>query len=137
MEIYASKVNSTTVSYKFTAPGATIATTASLKEDIENVNVVPNPYFGYHSGEMDAFARWVQFTNLPNNVKIRIFDIAGNLVRTLEKNDEATLMQWDMKNAYEIPVASGIYVCHIDAPSIGEKVLKLAIVAPNERLDTY
>ena len=137
MELYASKVNSPAVSYEFSGPGSSAATTASLKEDIEEINVVPNPYYGYHSGEMDPFERWVQFTNLPNEVTIKIFDIAGNLIRTLEKNDDATLMQWDMHNAYDLPVASGIYVCHVDAPGLGEKVLKLAIVAPNERLDTY
>jgi hypothetical protein len=137
MEVYASKVNGPGVTYEFSGPGSAAATAASLKEDVEHINVVPNPYYGYHSGEMDPFDRWVQFTNLPNEVTIKIFDIAGNLIRTLEKNDDATLMQWDMHNAYDLPVASGIYVCHVDAPGIGEKVLKLAIVAPNERLDTY
>ncbi|MGZ3884597.1 MAG: hypothetical protein ACXVPD_10370, partial [Bacteroidia bacterium] len=31
---------------------------------------------------------------------------------------------WDLKNQSGIPVASGLYIFHIDAPGVGEKILK-------------
>jgi len=138
IQIFASNVNSTYDQFTFTAPEASQPTKAYLKEDLAKINVVPNPYYGYHSGEMNIFERWVQFTNLPEKATIRIFDLAGNQIRKLEKNDPSTtFLQWDLKNEYELPVASSIYVYLVDVPGVGEKVGKLAIFAPNERLDTY
>ena len=114
------------------------ATPADKNADLAKVNVVPNPYYGYHNGEMDAFDRWVQFTFLPKRATIRIFDLAGQLVRKLEKDDPDTpFLRWDLKNEYQLPVASGVYVYHVEAPGIGEKIGKMAVFTPNERLDTY
>ena len=136
--INASHVNATTDVYTFTAPASGAPKTVYMKEDMAKINVVPNPYYGFHSGEMNAFARWVQFTYLPKKCTIRIFDLAGNMVRKLEKNDpNATLLQWDLENEYQLPVASGIYVYQVDAPDLGKKIGKIAIFTPNERLDTY
>jgi len=138
MQIFASKVNSPADKYTFKGPGAAGSTAATQKEDLDKVKVVPNPYYGYHSGEMDPFKRWVQFTFLPAKCTVRIFDLAGNLIRKLEKDDDSTsLLQWDLKNEYELPIASGVYVYHVEAPGIGEKFGKLAIFTPNEHLDTY
>jgi hypothetical protein len=87
---------------------------------------------------MNAFDRWVQFTFLPEKCTIRVFDLAGNLVRKMQKDDARTpFLRWDMKNEYGLPVASGIYVYHVEVPKLGEKIGKLAVFAPNERLDTY
>jgi hypothetical protein len=126
-------------SYTFTTTGMELAVSTSTKAaDLDKIKVVPNPYYGYHSGELDPFDRWVQFTYLPEKCTIRIFDLAGNLIRKLEKDDATTpFFRWDLKNEYELPVASGIYVFHIEASGIGEKVGKMAIFSPNERLDTY
>jgi hypothetical protein len=124
--------------FNFTAPDTTDLRLSNLKVDLKKVKVVPNPYYGYHKGEMDPFNQWVQFTHLPRKCTIRIFDLGGNLVRKLEKNDASTsLLKWNLKNEYELPVASGIYVFHIKAPGIGEKIGKMAIFMPKERLDTY
>jgi len=132
------KPNSTNDYYAFSAPAAVEVTSANLTADMKKIKVVPNPYYGYHSGELDPFNRWVQFTYLPPTCTVRIFDLAGNLIRKLEKNDASTpFLQWDMKNEYELPVASGIYVFHVDAEGLGEKIGKIAIFTPNERLDTW
>jgi hypothetical protein len=135
---FPARVNTTADVFTFTAPAAATTTSSAQSADLEKVRVVPNPYYGYHSGELDPFDRWIQFTFLPEKCTVRVFDLAGNLIRKLEKNDADTpFLQWDMKNEYEIPVASGIYVFHVEAPGIGEKIGKLAIFSPNERLDTY
>ncbi len=48
-----------------------------------------------------------------------------------------SLEKWDLKNANDIPVASGMYIIFVDAGSIGVKTLKVAIFTPEERLDTF
>lgn len=137
-QIYASNINTANDVFSFKAPDAATAKNAFLKEDLKKINVFPNPYYGYHSGEMNIFERYVRFTYLPEKCTIKIFDLAGNLIRKLDKNDATTpFMDWDLKNHYELPVASGIYIYHVDVPSVGEKVGKIAVFTPNERLDTY
>jgi hypothetical protein len=133
------KPNSTNDIFTFTAPAAQEISDTKLKQDMDNIKVVPNPYYGYHPGEMNPFDRWVQFTYIPANkeVTIRIFDLAGNVVWKETKNDDRTLVQWDMHNEYDLPVASGVYVYQVEVKGVGEKIGKLAIFAPQERLDTY
>jgi hypothetical protein len=138
MQVFAGKPNTTDDVYTFTAPAAAQVSLSATQEDMEKIRVVPNPYYGYHSGELNPFERWVQFTFLPAQCTVRIFDLAGNMVRKLEKNDPDTpYIQWDLENEFELPVASGIYIYHVSAPQVGEIIGKMAIFAPNERLDTY
>jgi len=123
--------------FTFTAPAAKTVADTNLVVDVDKINVVPNPYYGFHSGELDIFHRWVQFTYLPPEATIRIYDLAGNLVRKLEKDDASTtFLQWNLKNAYELPIASGVYVYVVDTDN-GQKVGKLAVFTPNERVDIW
>jgi hypothetical protein len=136
--VYASKPNTPEDVFTFTTSGyGSDLRHEYAAEDLKRINVVPNPYYGYHSGEMNAFDRWMQFTLLPEKCTIRVFDLAGNLVRKMAKDARTPFLRWDMKNEYGLPVASGIYVYHVEAPGIGDKIGKLAVFAPNERLDTY
>lgn len=132
------KPNTTNDIFAFQAPDTSSALLADQKVDLKKINVVPNPYYGYSSNEINPFNRYVQFTYLPEKCTIRIFDLAGNLVRHLDKNDPTTsLLSWDLKNEYELSVNSGIYVYHVEIPKVGEKIGKIAVFTPNERLDTY
>jgi hypothetical protein len=84
----------------------------------------------------------VKFTHLPpasiSEVTIRIFDLGGAMVRVLHKDDETQYLQWNLRNQSGYPVASGIYLDHIDLPDIGKsKVLKLAIVQEEQVLTRY
>ncbi len=42
----------------------------------------------------------------------------------MSKDNETTFIEWDIKNQHGIPIASGVYIVHVDAPGIGEKILK-------------
>jgi len=47
------------------------------------------------------------------------------LVRSFEKDDATTSsIDWDLKNQDGIPIASGLYIIHVNAPGLGEKVIK-------------
>jgi hypothetical protein len=134
------KPNTTLDTYTFPttpAPGSYNQTTAV--NDIEMIKVYPNPYYGTHSNERLPTEKWVEFTHLPPTCTIRIFNLAGALVRTIVRSNvtDRTWERWDLDNESELPVASGLYIFHIDIPNVGEKVGKLVVFMSQERLDTF
>jgi len=76
---------------------------------------------------------FMRFTNVPTQVKIRIFSLAGVYVRQMEKNDDNPWLDWDLRNNVGEQVASGVYIAHLEMPNIGEKVMKLAIILEEQR----
>ncbi|MEE2953631.1 MAG: hypothetical protein VX347_00480 [Bacteroidota bacterium] len=101
----------------------TVQDKTTAKSALDMINVVPNPYYGYSEYENNQLDNRIKITNLPQRATISIFTISGTLVRRLKKDNSMTSMDWDLKNSYGIPVASGLYVLHIDTPH-GEKILK-------------
>ncbi len=92
---------------------------------LDIINVVPNPYYAYSQYETDRLDNRIKITNLPDRCTVRIYTTNGVLVRTLTKDDASTTsLQWDLKNDANITIASGIYIIHVEAPGIGERVLK-------------
>ncbi len=122
-----------------TSPMTVRQTEASLNQ----VRAVPNPYYGRSSYELQADKKVLKFTNLPNNATIRIFNIAGDHVRTLQtspaslNSDSNYEIDWNLKNDYDVYVASGVYVYHVEAPSYGESFGKVAVFLQEERLKDY
>jgi hypothetical protein len=55
----------------------------------------------------------------------------------LEKNDDSQFFRWDLLNDNGLPVASGVYVVHVDMGDLGTKILKLFIVQPQQILEYY
>lgn len=131
--------------YTASTVGYTTDDKTLAKSNIDNVNVVPNPYFAWNPAERIPTSRIIRFTNLPaNDVTIRIFDLAGNLVKVIDDNlraDQGSLgtayAQWDVRNASDIPVSSGMYLAHVQIKGVGSKVLKLAVINRDERLIYY
>ena len=68
--------------FTFTVPKISYSP-ALAKQDVSQINVFPNPYFGFNKLETSKYDRWVRFTHLPSSATIRIFNLAGILVRTL------------------------------------------------------
>jgi hypothetical protein len=131
-----SKPNSSADTFAFTTEGLGMAANAY---DPDRISVWPNPYYGYNPEERDALDRRVMFSHLPEEgaATIRIFALDGTLVRTIHHNDTASQhATWNMKNNFELPVASGMYVAHIET-NHGDKILKLAVIQPEQRLDVY
>jgi hypothetical protein len=120
-----------------TANYVTTKTAENEKTDISLVNVVPNPYYGASAYERNQFGRVVRFTNLPTTATVRIFNLVGDLVRTLRKDGPGTTIDWDLQNENALPVASGMYIAYIDMPGLGTRTLKLAVILSEERLDNF
>ncbi len=80
----------------------------------------------------------VKFTHLPATATIKIFNIAGDHVKTLEKTDNGlNELAWNLKNEYGVFVASGVYVYYVESPGYGDSFGKLAVMLEEERLKEY
>jgi hypothetical protein len=97
--------------------------------DADRVNVYPNPFITSRFALPSALAG-VTFTHLPARTTIRIFTLAGTLVRTLIKEDTSQILRWDMTNQQGGLITSGMYIAHVDMPDIGKvKIIKFAAIA--------
>ena len=112
--------------YRFTTDGfgPVVGNTAIVKDNLDQIRVVPNPYYAYSEYESDRLDNRVKFTNLPEQATISIYTLEGALIRQFRKDDASTIVEWDLKNDANIPLASGMYVVHIEVPGVGERVLK-------------
>ncbi|MCB0753571.1 MAG: hypothetical protein KDC52_19020, partial [Ignavibacteriae bacterium] len=108
---------------------------SKAKTDLDNIAVVPNPYVGAaswekFSTEVGRGERKIYFTHLPNECTIRIYTISGKLVNTIEHSSTIADGQesWDLVSRDAMDIAYGVYIFHVDAPGIGEKIGRFAIV---------
>lgn len=124
-------------SYKFTT--TQLLYSASLaKEQVNKINVFPNPYYAVNSEEINKYNRFVTFTHLPQKATIRIFNLAGVHVKTILKDDNSQFQRWDLANDSGLPIASGLYIAYIDLPDLGKsKILKVAIIQEQQILDRF
>ena len=90
------------------------------------IKIVPNPYYGSSKYERDQVDHRVKITNLPKTCTISIYNVSGTLVRqvSLDSEENVTGWDWDLKNNYNVAIPSGVYIIHVDAGDIGQKVLK-------------
>lgn len=105
---------------------------------LDRINTVPNPFYLYSAYDPAPGNYQLKFQHLPETCTIRIFNLAGDLVRRLEKDDpDASYMNWDLKTENGLLVASGIYLYVVEAPGYGTKFGKMAIFTEVEVLDIY
>jgi len=113
--------------------------TDDASEDLlDRIKVVPNPYVsaakwetlppdippGHGRGE-----RRIDFIHLPRQCTIRIYTIYGDLVQTIEHEDDLYdgSESWNLLSRDDMDVAYGVYIYHIESP-VGEKIGKFAII---------
>jgi hypothetical protein len=136
--------------YTFTTTKSVVIGQSTLaKTQLQKINIVPNPYWAHNPGERDPINRFVRVTNLPGSrATIRIFTLAGELVRVIDDQDRqndpsgistigSQYATWDLRNDAGIPVASGIYIVHVEVPGVGTVVRKAFVVMPEERLNVF
>lgn len=146
--------------YEFAVNGNQVASKqvkSSAEDALDLIRVVPNPYYAYSTYEQtrkDQLDNRVRITNLPSHCTVSIFTLNGTLVRQLKRDvagdlsagqavsegrddNQATTLDWDLKNTAGITVASGIYIFHIDAGDLGEKVVKWFGVMRPIDLDSF
>lgn len=108
------------------------------KTALDDVRVVPNPYVAAASWEgklpptitSGRGERKIQFQNVPNNATIKIFTVRGELVRELKHDNsiDRGFVNWDLKTRENLDVAYGVYFYHLQAPGVGSKTGKIALI---------
>ena len=91
---------------------------------LDLIRVVPNPYYASSYYEDSQLDNIVKITNLPERCTISIYGLNGTRVRQIRKDNTLTFVEWDLRNNYNVPISSGVYILHIDAGELGEKVVK-------------
>jgi hypothetical protein len=109
----------------------------AAKNALDLINIVPNPYYAYSAYETNQLDNRVKITNLPQKCSISIYTVNGTLIRRYKKDEPKTSLDWDLKNQAGIPVASGLYIVHVDVEGVGEKILKWFGVMRPQDLDTF
>jgi len=104
-------------------------------EDIlGKIKVVPNPYIVRNDWEVSTDYSKIQFTNLPLECTIRIYTLAGDLIRTIHHEVSSSDLsqggteEWDVLTSQEQKPASGIYIYHISTDGFGTRTGKIAIL---------
>jgi len=140
-----SGINSGYPAYRFTLEGTEeqeLETSMQVDSALDMINVVPNPYYAFSDYETGSFTKTVKITNLPPNCTVTIYSLDGKFIRQFRRNAEpftnipgrvftgvekrnfAPDIRWDLTNSRQIPISSGVYLIHVDAPGLGERVIK-------------
>nr|MBS0037412.1 hypothetical protein [Saprospiraceae bacterium] len=128
--------------YRFTIDGKQADDLVEAEHDnaLDQILVVPNPYYAFSTYEETSFDNRVKITNVPDECTVTIYSLDGKFIRRYERNTgrmqknirfpstQGTLptsaIEWDLRNSANIPVSSGVYLIHIEAPGLGERVIK-------------
>lgn len=129
--------------YLFSFDGAQadeVVTESEINAQLDAINVVPNPYYGFSSYETSQFSNIIKITNLPAKCVVTIYSLDGKFIRQYNRNEErmdkdgqyapilqgqiSPAIEWDLKNHKGISVASGVYLIHVKADGLGERVIK-------------
>lgn len=114
--------------YRFTTTAQRLE---AKQSDLDRIRVVPNPFIVTSAFDVSRDRHEIHFTRVPAKCKIKIFTLAGDLVKTIDY-DRATAGQdfakWDLKTEFGSEVAYGVYLYHLDATGVGTHMGKIAIL---------
>ncbi|MCB9210628.1 MAG: hypothetical protein H6609_14755 [Ignavibacteriales bacterium] len=107
---------------------------ANVNKNLNDVYVVPNPYVAFSTTENPGRTltkrgeREIQFRNLPPQCTIRIYTLTGELVDTIEKDDNGSVAYWNLLSSEGMRISYGVYIFHVDAPGVGEKIGRFGVI---------
>jgi len=122
--------------FEFTVFGNDINKTKA-KSDLANIYTVPDPYIAVNPIERKVLNqqegrgdRRIDFVNLPRQCTISIFTASGKFVRKLEHYSEENNARepWDLRTKDGLEITHGIYFYVVEAPGIGKKTGKFAVI---------
>ena len=87
--------------------------------DLNNIKVVPNPYIVTSVYERVSYSKEIQFTNLPSECVIRIYNTSGDMIQLLQHNPSSpgyrgpSIEAWNLGTYNNQDIAFGVYVFHV------------------------
>jgi len=101
---------------------------SDAKEELANIRVVPDPYYAFAPGwDVDEGENNIQFQNLPDECTVRIYTLAGDLIKTIEHADGTGRAWWNLQSEGQRLIASGIYIYHVES-KYGDHLGRFAVV---------
>ena len=140
LRIVTSKPNQPGDVHTFSTEGyaATEFDLAAKQLRLEDIGIVPNPYKGASSYEVGHFTDEVRFTNLPDVATIRVFTLNGTLIKTINKQlPGVATIPWNLTTDQNLPIASGMYLIHVEVPGVGSHTIKFGVVKKRIQLNVY
>ncbi|MEI7811353.1 MAG: hypothetical protein WCJ01_02890 [Ignavibacteria bacterium] len=121
--------------FTFTTKASSVDNTLAGGQ-LDKISVVPNPYITVAAWEPRTLNqsgrgdRKIDFVHLPAKCTVRIYTLAGALVKTIEKDTgpDNGSVSWNLVSEDGMEIAYGVYIYHVDAPGIGEHVGKFAVI---------
>ncbi len=103
---------------------------------LDAIYVVPDPYVAVNSLESRNILlsgrgeRRIDFRNLPQQCTIRIFTMSGRQVKVIDhvSTQDQSIASWNLQSDDGLDVSFGVYIYHVEAPDIGEKIGRFAII---------
>lgn len=138
--------------FNFDNKAAVTGQTDLAKSALDLVRIVPNPYYAFSTYENSQLDNRVRLTNLPTRANISVFTMDGNMVKSFKidntgldtaKGGESgreniNSLDWNITNLKGVPLASGIYLIHVEAPDLGEeRTLKWFVIQRPIDLDIF
>ena len=118
--------------------GAKSPSLSTERDRLKDIGIVPNPYKGASVYEVNKFKDEVRFTNLPDVAIIRVFTLNGTLIKTIRKQRPGiATISWDLTTDHDMPIASGLYLIHVEVPGVGETTFKFAVVKKQVHLNVF
>ena len=87
--------------------------------DLDHIRVVPNPYIVTSVYERVSYSKELQFTHLPEECVIRIYNTSGDLIQLLEHKPSSpgyrgpSIEAWNLGTYNNQDIAFGVYVFHV------------------------
>lgn len=105
------------------------------------VRVVPNPFYVANQSQKSSYDTKVNFTNLPRKCTIKIYTVSGDLVSTIEHNEDAgsnpekeSTEVYDLLNKSGRRLASQTLVAYVETPNGARARIPFSIVVGSFRL---
>jgi len=132
--VVTAKANTTLDSFTFSTAAASYT---ESEAGLDAIKAVPNPFYLRGPYDPTVGNYQLQFTHLPETCTITIYNLAGDYIAQIDKDDNGPVAFWNLQTDNRIPVASGIYIYVVDAPGFGQKIGKMAVFYEQEVLQYY
>ena len=102
---------------------------ARATNNLKNVMVVPNPYVSHSEYNETEYLRKLRFNNLTAKCTIKIYTVSGELVNTIEHNNETEGFElWDLRTINNQEVAPGLYLFTVESDGVKDFIGKFAVI---------
>lgn len=103
---------------------------------LDSIFVAPDPYIVVNPLESRNTSlpgrgeKRIDFRNLPQECTIRIYTISGRHVKTIQHqgSNSQSIASWNLHTEDDLEISYGVYIYHVEAPGIGEKIGRFAVI---------